>query len=181
MKEVPARFVGQNVVRNASGSYQTSDRSKTGLGHGPGPVIATKLPRLDDAVPSFVELTDRWFGLEANPDLKRLGFGADVIKAFSDLEDCYRELDPYLPAINMQRAGSPGFVYQTNRQCSSQTIDGLLVNRFTKWSIIQFQSGDARPAMPLGRGRPDGTRHTTNIPACGGSTARCYARQHREN
>ena len=41
----------------------------------------------------------------------------------------------------MQLVGIEEFEYRTNRPCRSGVVDGLELNRISKWSVVQIQQG----------------------------------------
>jgi len=50
----------------------------------------------------------------------------------------YRNLSRYLPAVRLDPEGSQDFYYQINRPRRSTVVDGLQINRLSKWSVAQF-------------------------------------------
>ena len=97
-------------------------------------------PEYSTACGPFVELASRWLQLENGPPLQRLAFGAVVTGAPStELEGCRDVLGDYLPAIDMTKVGLRDFVYQTNRRVSSEVINGVEINRLSKWIISTVQ------------------------------------------
>ena len=107
------------------------------------------LPAFTDVLQPFVELADRWIGLKTSPPIQRLGFGASAIKRFPRIEDCRAELDGYLPSIDMQTTEPMNFMYQVNHQCVSRAVDGLSVNRITKWSFQQLEVAAESPTFAI--------------------------------
>ena len=91
-------------------------------------------PHLDKVMPTFVEATARWLGWDACPALLRLGIGATSIRLVSDLDACRAALDGYLPTVDMQRTAPENFMFQVNRQCGSEAIPNLTINRVGRWA-----------------------------------------------
>ena len=94
----------------------------------------TTFPHLDDAIPSFVEATARWLDWDACPPVLRLGLGATSVRLFSDLDACRSALDSYLPTVDMQRTALENFMFQVNRQCRSEAMPDLTINRVGRWA-----------------------------------------------
>ena len=95
---------------------------------------------LNDVLPQFNELAERWLNLEDRPPIQRLAFGTVVLKQYHRIEDCRRAMDNYLPSIDMRNINPPtDFLYQINRRRRSETILDLEVNRLMKWSVQQIQ------------------------------------------
>ncbi len=90
-------------------------------------------PHLDEVIPSFVEATARWLDWDARPPLLRLGLGATSIRVFSDRDACRSALDGYLPTVDMQRTALENFMFQVNRQCGSEAMPDLTINRVGRW------------------------------------------------
>ena len=91
-------------------------------------------PHLDEVIPSFVEATARWLDWHACPPLLRLGLGATAIRLVSDLDACRSALDGYLPTVDMQRTAPENFMFQVNRQCGSEAMRDLTINRVGRWA-----------------------------------------------
>ena len=91
-------------------------------------------PHLDEVIPSFVEATARWLDWNACPPLLRLGLGATSIRLVSDLDACRSALAGYLPTVDMQRTAPENFIFQVNRQCDSEAMPDLTINRVARWS-----------------------------------------------
>ncbi len=107
------------------------------------------LPPFDgDVLPRFSGLVADWLGLASRPPIRRLAFGATVMKTYPEMEDCREALDGYLPPLDMQATEPEGFMYQVDRKCESQ---GLAVNRIVKWSVLQYElvGGGSTPGIQL--------------------------------
>ena len=90
-----------------------------------------------DMLSPFVELMAQWLALESSPPLQRLGFGSCILRHFPDVRDCRRELNRYLPLINMEATQFREFTYELNHERLSQAVNDLMLNRITKWSVLQ--------------------------------------------
>ena len=96
-------------------------------------------PQLHEVIPPFVEAAARWLDWDASPPILRLGLGATSIRLLSDPEACRSALAAYLPTVDMQRIDLGNFMFQVNRQCASEAVRDLRINRVGRWST-------ARPA-----------------------------------
>ena len=48
-----------------------------------------------------------------------------------------RVVQGFLPDVKLDADGSCDFFYQINRRRKAAVIEGILINRLTKWSVIQ--------------------------------------------
>ena len=92
-----------------------------------------------DAVPAFRRSAMQWLGFGDCPPLRRLAFGAVLLKPVPSHDSGYETLGGYLPAVTMDPKSSD-FLYQINRRRLSEVIDDLWVNRLSKWSIQRVES-----------------------------------------
>ena len=60
-------------------------------------------------VSAFQELALRWLGLETCPPLRRLAFGATLLKPVSDQEKGYQTLEPLAKLLGLAAWRSPQF------------------------------------------------------------------------
>lgn len=98
----------------------------------PAPVT---LGRWDAAVPPFQAFMKEWLGIA--PALNRLAFGAVLHGKVSDRREGYENLARFLPfPIDPE---SSDFLFQTNKQVGSASIEGLGLNRLTKWSVATME------------------------------------------
>ena len=102
-------------------------------------------PLYEDVRSAFRELAVKWLDLDTCPPLLRLAFGAVLTKPVEDSAAGSEVLKRYLPAIQLA-PDSSDFLYQINRRRPSNVIDGLVINRLSKWSMQQsldmFVRGD---------------------------------------
>ncbi len=111
-----------------------------------GLALSPPLPKFDDAIRTFVQLAIRWLNLDTVPPIRRLAFGAVVIKPSVELADCREVLRGYLPSIDLENTELRDFLYQVNRRRFSKVIDNLEVNRLMRWSIHCAEDIDFSPA-----------------------------------
>lgn len=94
------------------------------------------MPFYSSALPVIIDLALRWLAMEHVPPLRRLAFGAALLKPVADREEGYRTLDRHLPYVGVDPS-STDFIYQINRLRPSSAVDGLFLNRLSKWSTRQ--------------------------------------------
>ncbi len=71
--------------------------------------------------------------LKLAPPINRLALGAIFNGKISDPADAYRRLSDFLPF--QIDADSSDFQLQTNKKIPSKVVDGLAINRLTKWEV----------------------------------------------
>ena len=117
---------------------------------GQPPPSPDTLPDSLGVVSAFRDLALRWLGLENCPPLRRLAFGAILLKPVSDQQKGYETLDKHLPDVTVDPSSSD-FLYQINRRRPSTAVGGLPLNRLSKWSIQQVQELMISPGDGLTR------------------------------
>lgn len=91
---------------------------------------------LTQAISSFREIVDKW--LDGAGPLQRIAFGAVLLFRVPSRIEGYRTIQPYLTKVTLDPEGSSDFIYQINRPRPMPEIEGLKVNRLTKWSVFQY-------------------------------------------
>jgi hypothetical protein len=104
----------------------------------PAVVVSGEFPSIGPATENlalFSGIAERWLSRDDIPDLVRIAFGAVVSHPESDRRSAYLRLPDYLPLrIDPE---STDFNFQINVPRGSRTrIDGLRINRLSKWSIM---------------------------------------------
>lgn len=90
-----------------------------------------------DSLNAFQELMLRW--LPTCPPINRLAFGVIVRAPVENREAGYRQIATYLPHIQLDPVNSSDFLYQINRPRNSASgVNGLRINRLSKWSVGMF-------------------------------------------
>jgi hypothetical protein len=112
-----------------------------------------------ETVNIFLPLMRRWFDFDTCPPAQRLAFGAVLLQPVEDRSTGYQQLSRYLPHVEVDPEGSSDFLYQINRRRESTSgINGLEINRLSKWSVATW-----RPARlsvgPAGIGYSKGQEH----------------------
>jgi hypothetical protein len=87
----------------------------------------------------LLELGRRWAQSAWFPSAQRIAVGFVLISATPDRETGYGELRQFIDAVP-NGTGATDFQYQVNRPRPSHAgIDGLRVNRLSKWSVGSYQ------------------------------------------
>jgi len=87
---------------------------------------------------SLIATMQRWLEKDC-PEITRLAFGVVLLLPVENRQAGYERLSAYLHDIRLDPVGSSDFLYQINRSRSSGTgIQGLQVNRLSKWSVFSL-------------------------------------------
>ena len=111
--------------------------------HEPDPQINVfpTIGQFIEVVEIFVDVMARWLKLKTCPMLQRLAFGAILTYPVDSHAAGYRQLSAYLPNVKLDPESSSDFLYQINRvRDSTSKIDGLGINRLSKWSVATLQT-----------------------------------------
>jgi hypothetical protein len=109
-----------------------------------------------DAIVAFLGAGAVWLSSEDCPRLLRLAFGCVFIRTFEERVKAYEFLAGKLPAIDIDTKNSSDLLYQINRPKPSTVVDGLKLNRLSKWGVLRarvvLQSGTSEPVKypPIG-------------------------------
>ena len=87
----------------------------------------------NNQIPKFLEVVKSW--LEVAPNLSRLAFGAVLLDIVDDTQTGYDQLDNLLPNVDVDSSEMTDFLYQVNRCRSSGAVEGVRINRLSKWSV----------------------------------------------
>jgi len=101
----------------------------------------------EDGAPSFAtpylirrdvlnEVAKRWLTARC-PPTDRIAFGAVVLLPVASSELAYRSLSDYLN-FDIHDQGASDLTYQINRPRDSIAVNGVRINRMTKWSRARF-------------------------------------------
>lgn len=96
------------------------------------------------------DLLEHW--LASCPASKRLALGVVLIQRTESKKAAYELLKKYLPSVQLDAEKSSEFSYQINRPRLSNTVDGLSINRLSKWSAIKLSGMMIQ--LGIGQGEP---------------------------
>lgn len=85
----------------------------------------------------FKPVTDKWWATARG--VHRVAFGAILRAPVSDKEAGYEALQRYVHSLRLTPGTTSELIFQINRPRMSQVLQGLQVNRLTKWSVLQSQ------------------------------------------
>lgn len=104
-------------------------------------ITTSELPSLGtalNALDTFSGVVEQWLALDDLPVVGRMAFGAALIHPETDRDAAYDRLPDYVPVQLPPR--SSDFLFQINRpQRSATAIEGLIVNRLSKWNVVQLR------------------------------------------
>jgi hypothetical protein len=86
---------------------------------------------------AFVGMLKIWLE-KHKPTANRLAFGLIANRRVQHRREGYETLASLLPAVKIDAERSSDFFYQINRPRHSKTIDGLLLNRLSKWAVAEI-------------------------------------------
>ncbi len=90
-----------------------------------------------DMLSPFSKLVKTWLSMPGCPEPRRLAFGAVLLLPVESNEEGLRQLQPYLPKVEIDAEGSEDFIFQVNRPRVLQMADETLrINRIGKWSVV---------------------------------------------
>jgi hypothetical protein len=105
---------------------------------------------IDDKFPIFISLIKNFLELNNCPNAQRIAFATTLFIPTESRITGYKLLSKYLSTVDIDPENSSDFIYQINRRRSSSVVEGLLVNRLTKWHVVQYQSA-LLPSSPGGQ------------------------------
>ena len=92
---------------------------------------------VEEGLTTFSDIVERWLAKDGIPEVSRIAFGAVLMHPETDHRSGYLRLPDYVPV--RVDPGSSDFLYQINRSVTSDIgIDGLRINRLSKWSVAKF-------------------------------------------
>lgn len=87
-----------------------------------------------DVLASLAKVAAPW--LPSAPALTRFAFGAILVQPVENVRGGYVLIQRYLPSVVVDPDGSSDLFYQINRRrTSTSQIEGLRINRLSKWSV----------------------------------------------
>ena len=88
-----------------------------------------------DLLPPFLGVSKNW--LRAGPASTRIAFGSVLLLEVADLVSGNRMMEELISSVKLDAEGYSDFFFQINRRRKSAAREGVLINRLTKWSVIQ--------------------------------------------
>lgn len=85
----------------------------------------------------FFEALQGWL-TDTCPPSKRIAFGAVLINELPDKKTGYQMLQSFLPIIKFDLDNWSEFFFQVNKKAISETVDGLEINKLSKWNALRL-------------------------------------------
>ena len=98
----------------------------------------TPIP-LNEALNSLRTIAANWFSIQST--VSRIAFGANLVQPAINVQDALSRLAYSLPDIKIDPDNSSDFFYQINRPRDARSIEGLRINRLSKWSVMAQVTG----------------------------------------
>lgn len=89
----------------------------------------------ESALDSFLSVVSRWLTSGLAPTAQRIALGAVLLSPVENRAEGYRDLGSLLNAVKIDPENSTDFLYQINRPRPSHEIEGLGINRLSKWAV----------------------------------------------
>ncbi len=97
-----------------------------------------------EVLASLLKIVSSW--LPQAPALSRFALGGALVQPVGDVPSGLALLQRYLSTLTIDPGGSSDLLYQINRPRPSTSVDGLQMNRLSKWSVQVTQ----RVTMTIG-------------------------------
>lgn len=97
------------------------------------------LGSFSDAETVFLQRIKQW--IPADIACTRLAFGCNLVLPGASIRETYENIAKLLPTVRLDVESSRDFIYQINRPTKSTVVDGLALNRLTKWSNRKIMFG----------------------------------------
>jgi hypothetical protein len=103
-----------------------------------------------ETLEELCSVTRKWFSLADCPSARRLAFGAVLLYCVDTQQIAVEQLTPYLRTVDLTLEPSLDLFFQINRPRESKTgIQGLRINRLSKWSVVDvIQLWGSAAALP---------------------------------
>ena len=85
----------------------------------------------------IADLSKEWLNSSDMFRLNRLAFGAVLLNPVESLHSGYENLREFLPFLNLDNLSD--FNYQVNRRRDSKIVEGLPINRLTRWNVFDLR------------------------------------------
>lgn len=113
-------------------------------------------PRVAQA---HIEVAGKW--LRIAPSLGRIAFAPTLLHRVASVEEGYKRLRELLPRLPLDE-GARNMHWQINRPRPSKSVNGVTINRVSKWSLVTLQ----RMQIAAGTEGLALSQPTTSISAC---------------
>jgi hypothetical protein len=107
----------------------------------PDPVPEAYVPivgRWPEVCKEFLAATEEWVGGIGSPII-RIAVGAVLLAPQPGLEDAYKSLLGMVESVEGNPAKMRDLVFRVNWPVNSTSVDGLILNRLTTWTVVQMQ------------------------------------------
>ena len=94
---------------------------------------------LDEALNRLRNVAENWFSIQ--PTVSRIAFGANLVQPATNMREALSRLACSLPNVTIDPENSSDFFYQINRPRDARSIEGLRINRLSKWSVMTQVTG----------------------------------------
>lgn len=111
------------------------------------------------AAQAHAEVVRKW--LKMAPSLGRIAFAPTLLHRVASVEEGYNRLRELLPRLPLDD-GAQNMNWQINRPRGSKIINGITINRLSKWSLVTLQ----RMQIAAGAGGVAVSKSTASISAC---------------
>lgn len=101
------------------------------------PIPVPDLGSLRESCERFNLLVEGFFKNASLPMLKRIAFGADLVRHVLSMEKGYEEVSKYIP-FKVDPKNSSDFKLQINKPTTSKIKKGLKINRLTIWDVLKL-------------------------------------------
>ena len=83
-------------------------------------------------------ILEKWFEHAAINNVVRIALGFVFVHPVASLVDGYRNLSHFFPKFDFENATD--FFYQINRRRTSKNVEGMQINRLSRWSVQSHQN-----------------------------------------
>ena len=110
----------------------------------------TKLPSLgpmsDDTLRPFMGIVEKW--LNRSPPINRLAFGAALGRPTADVQTGYKDMQRYIPVVDLDRQGIADFLYRINIPRESKVRPNIMINCLNSWTVALRNTVTVEHASP---------------------------------
>lgn len=101
--------------------------------------------KLEEALPEFVNQAERLIGKVSG--ILRVAVSFSLLSRTSDKIQSYSLLSHLLPSVDIDIEDSSDFLYQINRPRTSNVVEGLSINRLSKWGAVKISFPQFVPGL----------------------------------